>query len=97
MYIANPLNPAGTRHIATFDRGGVGEFRFSPDDRKLVYQEYISVTESHIWLLDIAGGEKSASVHRRKPPHRRITAARDFRKTARASMQCLIGTVNFAA
>ncbi|MBL0123074.1 MAG: S9 family peptidase [Betaproteobacteria bacterium] len=58
LYIANPLNPAGTRHIATFDRGGVGEFRFSPDDRKLVYQEYISVTESHIWLLDIAGGEK---------------------------------------
>ena len=58
LYIADPRSPEDTRHIANFDGGGVGGWRFSPDDHKLVYQEYVSAHESHIWLMDIAGGEK---------------------------------------
>ena len=58
LYIADPLKPEDTKHIATFDGGGVGGFRFSPDDKKLIYQEYVSANESHIWLMDIASGEK---------------------------------------
>jgi len=58
LYIADPMKPEDTKHIATFDGGGVGGFRFSPDDKKLIYQEYVSANESHIWLMDIASGEK---------------------------------------
>ena len=59
LHIADPLQPENTRHIATFHGGGMGGFRFSPDDKTLVYQEYVSATESHIWRMDIAGGTKS--------------------------------------
>ncbi len=58
LYIADPLKPENTKHIATFDGGGVGGFRFSPDDKTLVYQEYVSANEAHLWTMDIASGEK---------------------------------------
>ena len=59
LYIADPLHPESTRHIATFDSGGMSGFRFSPDDKNLVFQEYVSITESHIWRMDVASGAKS--------------------------------------
>ena len=57
-YIADPLKPAETRHIATLDGGGMFDFCFSPDDKQLAFQEYISAAESHLWTIDIASGEK---------------------------------------
>ncbi len=58
LYIADPLKPADTRHVATFDSGGMRGFRFSADDRSLVYQEYMSREESHIWMMEIDSGTK---------------------------------------
>ena len=58
LYIADPLQPENTKHVATFDGGGVGGFRFSPDDKTLVYQEYVSANQAHLWTMDIASGEK---------------------------------------
>ena len=58
LYIADPLKPENTKHVATFDAGGVGDFRFSPDDKTLVYQEYVSANQAHLWTMDIASGEK---------------------------------------
>lgn len=58
LHIADPLKPEDTRLLATLAGGGFSGFRFSPDDRKLVYLEYISANESHIWLMDVASGEK---------------------------------------
>ena len=60
LHIADPLKPEDTRLLATYAGGGLSGFRFSPDDRKLVYLEYISANESHIWLMDVASGESGA-------------------------------------
>ena len=58
VYIADPLKPAETRHIATLAGGGMFAFRFSRDDKRLAFQEYISAAESHLWTMDIASGER---------------------------------------
>ncbi|MEP7154654.1 MAG: S9 family peptidase [Betaproteobacteria bacterium] len=58
LYMADPVNPKDTRVIATFEGGGWGGFRFSRDDRQLVYQEYVSANEGHLWTMDLATGTK---------------------------------------
>ena len=58
LYLADPRNPADTKHLATFEGGGWGGLRFSHDDKRLVFQEYVSINESHLWIMDVAGGDK---------------------------------------
>lgn len=58
LYLADPVKPEDTKVLATFDGGGWEEFRFSPDDKQLVYQEYVSANEAHLWTMDIATGAK---------------------------------------
>ncbi len=59
VYVADPLKPEASKIIATFEGGRVSDFRFSPDDKKLSYLEYISANESHLWMMDIASGKQS--------------------------------------
>jgi dipeptidyl aminopeptidase/acylaminoacyl peptidase len=58
VHVANPLKAATDRVIARLDGGGWFGFRFSEDGRKLVFIEYKSATESHIWVMDAATGRK---------------------------------------
>ena len=58
LYFADPLKPEGTRQLASFDGGGWSGFRFSHDDKRLVYREYVSANESHLWIMDIASGDR---------------------------------------
>ena len=64
LVLQDPLQPDTAKTIATFEGGRWFSFRFSPDDKSLVFSEYISANESHIWTMSISGGEK-----------RRVTAA----------------------
>ena len=59
VYVADPLKPEASKIIATFEGGRVSDFRFSPDDKKLSYLEYISANESYLWMMDIASGKQS--------------------------------------
>ena len=67
LAITEPMKPEAARKIATLEGGGWFGFAFSPDDRQLVYLEYVSANESYVWLMDIATGksrrisEKTAS------------------------------------
>ena len=58
LYLADPLKPENTKLIATLEGGGWGNFRFSHDDTQLVFQEFVSATESHLWIMELSTGEK---------------------------------------
>ena len=58
VYIADPLKPESAKIIAGFEGGRVSALRFSPDEKQLVYLEYISANESHLWLMDTDGSRK---------------------------------------
>ena len=57
VHLADPREPARTRVLAVLPGGGWHAFRFSPNDRQLVYVEYKSAEESHLWLMDVATGK----------------------------------------
>jgi dipeptidyl aminopeptidase/acylaminoacyl peptidase len=54
--IVDPEQTGSARKLAELPGGGWHDFKFSPDDKQLVYVEYVSVNESHLWLMDIASG-----------------------------------------
>ncbi|HEX6138247.1 MAG TPA: S9 family peptidase, partial [Casimicrobiaceae bacterium] len=58
LTLLDPLDPAKARRIATLPGTGWGDFTFSFDDRKLAMVEYKSITESYVWLMDVATGSK---------------------------------------
>ncbi len=55
--IVDPLHPEGARTLAELAGGGWGGFQFSPDDKQLVYGEYVSANEGYLWLMDVATGK----------------------------------------
>ncbi|MEO7494116.1 MAG: prolyl oligopeptidase family serine peptidase [Massilia sp.] len=55
--IADPLKPEAARVLAELPGGGWGDCHFSPDDKQLVYTQYVSATESYLWLIDVASGK----------------------------------------
>src|SRR5262249_9397314 len=38
--------------------GGWYPLDWSPDDQKVLFSEYVSINESHVWELDVASGAK---------------------------------------
>ena len=58
LVLCDPLKPDAAKTITTFEGGGWSNFRFSPDDKTLVFSEYISANESHLWTINVANGEK---------------------------------------
>jgi dipeptidyl aminopeptidase/acylaminoacyl peptidase len=57
LYIMDPRDPATDRLLLEVKGGGWGAGDWSPDDRALLVYEYVSVNESHLWLLDVTTGE----------------------------------------
>ena len=57
VHIADPLAPDKSRVLAVLPGGGWSAFRFSPDDRRLAFIEYVSAEESHLWLMEVASGK----------------------------------------
>ena len=57
IYVMDPRDPKKTdRLVLQVSGGGWGAQDWSPDGRTLMVGEYISVNESHLWLVDIATG-----------------------------------------
>jgi dipeptidyl aminopeptidase/acylaminoacyl peptidase len=57
--MVNPDDITQSKAIASLPGGGWGSFAWSPDDKQIAMIEYVSINESHIWLLDLATGEKN--------------------------------------
>src|SRR5438045_3003548 len=60
IYIMDPLHPETNKLVLQVQGGGWGVYDWSNDDKQLLIGEGISVNESHLWLVDVATGSKTA-------------------------------------
>ena len=58
LHIVDPRKPQAGKVLARFEGGGWSSFRFSEDGRRLVFVEFISANQSHLWVMDVATGRK---------------------------------------
>ena len=54
----NPQDKASDKMIAENQGGGWQVRDWSPDDRTLLAENYVSINESSLWLIDAATGQK---------------------------------------
>jgi dipeptidyl aminopeptidase/acylaminoacyl peptidase len=58
VYVIDPLHPETDRRVAVVKGGGWEVLDWSPDDKSLLLLEGISINESHLWIVDVATGER---------------------------------------
>jgi dipeptidyl aminopeptidase/acylaminoacyl peptidase len=58
LYVMDPRDPKSDRRLAELQGGGWFVLDWSPDDKKLLVGEFVSVNESYLWLFDAATGER---------------------------------------
>jgi dipeptidyl aminopeptidase/acylaminoacyl peptidase len=58
LWVMDPRDPKTDRKLADLSGGGWEPLDWSPDGKKLLVAEGISVNESYLWLFDAATGEK---------------------------------------
>ena len=58
IYVESPTDPKTDKMLAEVKGGGWEPADWSPDDKKLLVLEGISVNESYIWIFDAQTGEK---------------------------------------
>jgi dipeptidyl aminopeptidase/acylaminoacyl peptidase len=63
IYVINPADAATDKRLLQVE-GSWSPLDWSPDDSKLLLEEFISAEESYLWLLDLASGEKKALTSR---------------------------------
>jgi dipeptidyl aminopeptidase/acylaminoacyl peptidase len=56
LYVIDPRNPSSNRMVAQVQGGGWGIADFSPDASRAVAINYLSVTKSNPYLVDVASG-----------------------------------------
>ncbi|HYJ51831.1 MAG TPA: prolyl oligopeptidase family serine peptidase [Allosphingosinicella sp.] len=56
LYVIDPRDPSTNRMVAEVQGGGWQIADFSPDGRRAVVFNYISVTKSNLYLMDLANG-----------------------------------------
>ena len=59
LYVMDPRDPKSDRLVAEMAGGGWYVVDWSPDDRALLVVEYVSINESHLWLVDAVAGTKA--------------------------------------
>lgn len=59
IYIMDPKNPKDARMVLEVKGGGWGVSDISPDDKTIIVGEGLSVTESRLYIVDIATGTKT--------------------------------------
>ncbi|WP_207494413.1 S9 family peptidase [Aridibaculum aurantiacum] len=64
IYLMVPANKASDKLLTQMQGGGWAAVDWSPNDDKLLVLEYVSVNESHLWLIDVATGNKTALTDR---------------------------------
>ena len=64
LYLIDPLHPETNRLLAEVDGGGWFPVDWAPGDRHIVVIEYVSITESYLWLFDAETGERTRLTER---------------------------------
>jgi dipeptidyl aminopeptidase/acylaminoacyl peptidase len=59
IYIMDPRNPDSKKLLLQVTGGGWQVLDVSPDDKKLLVIEEISINEAHYWLVDVTTGTKT--------------------------------------
>ncbi|HEX5706423.1 MAG TPA: prolyl oligopeptidase family serine peptidase, partial [Pyrinomonadaceae bacterium] len=59
IYVVNPQDPQTTRLLLQVEGGGWGVADWSPDDARLLVEEFLSANESKLWLVEAATGAKT--------------------------------------
>jgi dipeptidyl aminopeptidase/acylaminoacyl peptidase len=60
LWVMNPGEPKSDRLLTKLEGGGWEPLDWSPDDKKILLSEDLSINESYLWLVDTATGEKTA-------------------------------------
>lgn len=65
LWVMNPADPKTDHLLTQLSGGGWSPEDWSPDDKKILLIEWISVNETYVWLVDTATGEKTALTPRK--------------------------------
>ncbi len=60
LWVMNPADPNSDHLLTKLDGGGWEPQDWSPDDKKILLTEAVSINETYLWLVDTATGEKTA-------------------------------------
>jgi dipeptidyl aminopeptidase/acylaminoacyl peptidase len=60
LWVIDPADPKTDHLLSELSGGGWEPQDWSPDDKKILLLEGISVNESYVWLVDASTGEKTA-------------------------------------
>jgi dipeptidyl aminopeptidase/acylaminoacyl peptidase len=67
LYLMDPRDPGSDRRVAERNGGGWNFVAFSPDGARAVVYEYVSITKSNLWLLELASGAMTPIGDHAKP------------------------------
>ncbi len=59
LWLMNPLDKSSDTALAELSGGGWSALDWSPEDSSILMGEYLSVTQSHLWMIDVATGAKT--------------------------------------
>jgi dipeptidyl aminopeptidase/acylaminoacyl peptidase len=59
LWVMNPADPKSDLLLTQLTGGGWEPMDWSPDDKKILLKEEISINEAHLWLVDAGTGEKT--------------------------------------
>jgi dipeptidyl aminopeptidase/acylaminoacyl peptidase len=60
MWVMNPADPKTDHLLTKLEGGGWQPLDWSPDDKKILLKEELSINESYLWLVDTTTGEKTS-------------------------------------
>jgi dipeptidyl aminopeptidase/acylaminoacyl peptidase len=66
LYVMDPRKPASKRRVAEVKGGGWGIAEFAPGNAKAALLEYVSITKSNLYMLDLASGRMTPVGDHRK-------------------------------
>jgi dipeptidyl aminopeptidase/acylaminoacyl peptidase len=59
LYVMDPLHPESDRRVLSVEGGGWSVTDWSPDDRRLLVVEQVSINETRLWSVDANDGTKT--------------------------------------
>jgi Tol biopolymer transport system component len=59
LWVMNPADPKTDHLLTQLTGGGWQPLDWSPDDKKILLEEELSINESYLWLVDTTTGEKT--------------------------------------
>jgi dipeptidyl aminopeptidase/acylaminoacyl peptidase len=59
LWVMNPADPKSDHLLVKLEGGGWQPLDWSPDDKRILLEEELSINESYLWLVDTTTGEKT--------------------------------------